>query len=174
MKYEVIQARRWGAPKLKRPEELKGRKKTFSVGDRHLRLDWYLLPGGVAIVYCNNFFSKSYSPPPEFGPCHSMNEIIAAFNKQFPSLAINPKKEKFVYPDNYGEIILRNEAWLKFSEIPENFKFFEMAWELPELFFKAHGPYCNDPINWRRLLVDAVEQLKYRTPDYIHLHGEKK
>lgn len=160
MKYEVIQARRWGAPKLKRPKELKGLKKAFSVGDRRLRLDWYLLPGGKAIVYCNTFFSKSYSPPPEFGPCYSMNETIEAFNKQYPRLALNKKKGRFIYEDSFGEIILRNEAWLEFSGLPEQFRFMELNAEIQNVFFACHGELCDDPAGWRRVLVDAVAKLK--------------
>lgn len=108
--YDRVSYRQYGEPKLSKPKELKGVKQSFS--------SWYIPNKCKCPCFCSgndlwiqhrDFFSFSWQPPQEdFGAPLSYN-----LDKYFDHC----KSEKFVYPDCWGDIVLRDEAWIVFKNV---------------------------------------------------------
>lgn len=109
---EIPIYRFYGQPKMDKPKELKGNKSCFSV-------DWIpkkctcqcYINGGDLWIKHRDFFSATHKPE----PCDIGTPLSYRLKKYFGKSASN---EKFIYADNWGSIVLRNEAWIVFR----NFK----------------------------------------------------
>lgn len=106
---EVVSYRFYGQPKLAKPAELKGIKQSFSV-------DWipnkcscpcFLNDNDIWIKH-RDFFSQRHKP--------KYQDIGTPLNYRLGKYFNMDKKylDKFVYPDTWGDIVLRNEAWIVF------------------------------------------------------------
>lgn len=106
-KYIVYSHRYYGEPKLTRPKELKGIK---SIGKaefipKHSNPQIFIKDNDIWIKH-TDYFSSMWIPPK--GEKTGMPLSYYA-NKYFNK----NRSDKFVYPDCYGSIVLRNEAWIQ-------------------------------------------------------------
>lgn len=109
MKIKIISFRKYGEPKLKKLAELKGIKPVNSAVWIHKKCSCpVFVVGNDVYIHHKDFFSEIFQSP-EIGL--SLNQEI---EKYFPE--IKRKSEKFIYEDNWGSIVLRNEAWLKIED----------------------------------------------------------
>lgn len=105
-----IQASRsYGKPKLKKPAELKGIPCTFSVPFNKTTCQCFIKDGDLWMRH-KDFFSPSWRPPPGERIGEPQNYYLA---KYFGFM----RSSKFLYADNYADIVLRNEAWLRFDSL---------------------------------------------------------
>lgn len=110
MNYERISYRQYGQPKLSKPKELKGIKQSFS-GEyipKKCNCPCFCVGSDLYIQH-KDFFSRSFKPPDE--------DIGAPLSYLLKKYFDKNKSEKFYYPDCWGEIILRDEAWVVFKNI---------------------------------------------------------
>lgn len=106
MEYIIVSRRFWGEPKLNKPKELKGIKSIGGVDfiPKHCKPQLFIKDNDLYIKH-NDYFSYYWQPPK--GERIGMPLSYYA-NKYFSK----NRKEKFIYPDCWGSIVLRNEAWL--------------------------------------------------------------
>lgn len=110
MSYERISYRQYGQPKLSKPKELKGIKQSFS-GEyipKKCNCPCFCVGDDLYIQH-KDFFSRSFKPPDE-----DFDKPVAYLAKKYFD---HKKSEKFIYPDGWGSIILRDEAWIVFKNI---------------------------------------------------------
>lgn len=110
--YIIYSHRYYGEPKLSKPKELKGIK---SIGKatfipNHCSPQIYIKDNDVYIKH-TDYFSSSWKPPKE--------ERIDMPLSYYANKYFNKKdtKNKFIYPDCWGDIVLRNEAWILLKDI---------------------------------------------------------
>lgn len=106
MEYIIVSRRFWGEPKLDKPKELKGIKSIGGVDfvTKHSKPLLFIKDNDLYIKH-NDYFSYYWQPPK--GERVDMPLSYYA-NKYFGK----NRKEKFCYPDTWGSVIFRNEAWL--------------------------------------------------------------
>lgn len=107
----IIQARKYGEPKLTKPKALKGLKEaSIDFIPNKCKFQYYTA-GDDLYILCRDFFSTVFRPSVE-----DIGMPVDAVLKKY--FNIEKKSKSFVYPDCWGSIVLRNEAWLKL----ENYK----------------------------------------------------
>lgn len=113
MTCEIPTYRIYGQPSLKKPSELKGVKQSFSVDFIPNKCKCQCFVNGNDLwIKHRDFFSASHRPSQnDVGtPLTFRLEKYFGMNKDY--------LEKFIYKDTWGDIVLRNEAWIVFR----NFK----------------------------------------------------
>jgi hypothetical protein len=111
---EIPIYRFYGEPKMNKPKELKGIKQAFST-------EWIykkctcpcFVKDNDLWIHHKDFFSRNFVPP---DPKDIGTPTIYQLQKYFH--IDKPYLKKFIYPDCWGNIVLRNEAWIVFR----NFK----------------------------------------------------
>ena len=105
LKFIKYQIRYYREPKLQKPKELKGVKQAFSVEyiQNKCRCKIFVKDNDVWIQH-NDYFSKEMDLSSE-----DQGLPLEVLSKKYLG---KDKKAKFVYPDAWGAIILRNQAWL--------------------------------------------------------------
>lgn len=106
MEYTIVSRRHWGEPKLSKPKELKNIKTIGGVAfiPKHSKPQLFIKDNDLYIKH-NDYFSYYWNPP--------KGERIDMPLSYYANKYFNKKRtEKFCYPDCWGSIILRNEAWL--------------------------------------------------------------
>lgn len=109
--YCVVSHRYYREPKLSKPKELKGIKPIGKVTyiPKHCEPQIFIKEADVYIKH-TDYFSSMWRPPKGERVDMSLSYYAEKyFNKN--------KKEKFIYPDCWGSIILRSEAWIKLKDI---------------------------------------------------------
>jgi hypothetical protein len=107
----VLQKRKYGEPKLTKPKELKGLKgASIDFIPKKCKFQYYTAEDDLYIL-CRDFFSPTFYPPVEDRGL----SLSVLYKKYF---GVDKHCKNFVYPDTWGSIVLRNEAWLKM----ENYK----------------------------------------------------
>ncbi len=100
--------------KLTKPKELKGIKRIGSVKYSKASCGAFIVGDDIYINH-NDYFSPIWTPPdPEYRGKPLSVVVEHYFGKQ--------KKEKFIYADNWGGVVLQNVAWLKFKDYVPLFK----------------------------------------------------
>lgn len=106
---EVFSYRLYGQPKLTKPVELKGMKQSFSVNYIPNKCKCQCFVNGNDLwIKHRDFFSQHHKPAQQDIGTPLTYRLGKYFNMDKKYL------DKFVYPDSWGEIILRNEAWIVF------------------------------------------------------------
>jgi hypothetical protein len=110
IKWNIISFRKYGEPKLSKPKELKDIKQSFSADfiPKKCSCPCFIEGNDLWIKHRDYFSSEWKSPINDFGGSLDYYE-----NKYFNG----NKKQKFIYTDSWGSIILRNEAWVKVENI---------------------------------------------------------
>ena len=106
---EVVSYRFYGQPKLAKPAELKGVKQSFSADYIPKKCSCPCFVNGDDLwIKHRDFFSESFRPPVE-----DMGAPLGyILEKYFPDLKRHTKD--FIYADTWGDVVLRNEAWIVF------------------------------------------------------------
>lgn len=109
-KFSLVSDRIFGEPKLKKPKELNNIKQSGNISFcRNKCKCAYFIKGNDIYIKHRDYFSKSFEPPIEDMGA-PLNVILNKyFNKN--------KANKFVYSDCWGDVVLRNEAWIKLENI---------------------------------------------------------
>lgn len=94
MNIEILQERSFLEPRLTKPEQLKGLSPIGTIKFSRASCQVFEL-GNTTYIKHRDWFSRSISIP----------EAVKAG-------LIDKIKKKFIYNDNFGSIVLRNEAWL--------------------------------------------------------------
>lgn len=109
--YIIYSHRYYSEPKLVRPKELKGIKAIGSVDfiPNKCKVQIFVKDKDVYIKH-TDYFSSSWQPPKG----EHVDMPISYYLKKYFN---HSKKDKFVYPDGWGDIVLRNEAWILLKDI---------------------------------------------------------
>ena len=110
-KYIIYSHRYYGEPKLQKPKELKGIKPIGKATyiPKHCEPQVFMKDNDVYIRH-TDYFSYTWQPPKG----ERMDMPLSYYmNKYFST----KRSEKFIYPDCWGSIILRNEAWILLKDI---------------------------------------------------------
>lgn len=109
--YIVYSHRYYGEPKLPKPKELKGIKQLCSVDfiSNKCRTPIFIKDNDLWIKH-SDYFSSEWRPPKG----ERLDMPLSYYAKKYFN---KEKNEKFVYPDCWGSIVLRNEAWLHIKDI---------------------------------------------------------
>lgn len=107
---ELYSFRCYGEPKLPKPKELKGIKQSFAVDfiEDKCRCQCFVKDNDLYIKH-RDYFSKPLEVEQE-----DFDKPLDYLCKKYLD---KYKSGKFVYSDCFGEIILRNEAWIKVNNI---------------------------------------------------------
>lgn len=149
MKFVILQERTYGQPKLTTPKVLKGHKQVGSATfNEHCKCPVHVI-GNSVYIKMRDWFS------PAFKCEESGTPLNYRLKKYFPNANLKP--EKFIYHDNWGEIILRSEAWVVFHDV-------EIDSNLPARFarvmFRDLGLIWyerNDFCSWVRFFEDVCK-----------------
>lgn len=105
--YEVISSSKPGVSmKLDRPPELKGVKQLGSAKCGKVS-NQIFVKGNDLYIKCNDYLSPLAPESPD--------EIGTPLNYRMEKHGLEPKSNKFIYEDNWGAIVLRRGAWIKFT-----------------------------------------------------------
>ena len=107
-KVEFIEysVRTYGEPKLSKPKELKGINKSYSIEYIPKKCKCQVfLNGNDAWVKHTDYFSPRLEIEPE-----DLGAPLSVLVDKY--MDKNSRKSKFVYEDSWGDIVLRNEAWI--------------------------------------------------------------
>ena len=110
LKFILYSYRIYGQPKLNKPKELKGIKQVFSADyiPNKCRCPVYIEGNNVWIKH-KDYFSPSLKLP--------MEDIGAPLNVLMTKYTNKKKGQKFIYNDEWGDVVLRNEAWIKLENV---------------------------------------------------------
>lgn len=106
LNFKEHSVRFYGEDKLSKPKELKGIKQAFSVNyiENKARCQVFIKGNDVWIKHID-YFSPSLEVEPE-----DIGAPLKVLCDKYTDK--NSRKRKFVYDDSWGDIVLRNEAWL--------------------------------------------------------------
>ena len=160
--YQVVSRGLYGQPKLKKPDAIKGVKSSFSVPflihkGKPKAIFRCFVKGDDLYIKCTDYFSQSFQPP---DPKDIGLPLDAMYRKYFGEL---PRGKKFVYTDCWGDIVLRNEAWLKFEGLIPWCKA-ERKWEIHIMlcciFADSEKIKLNSGDDWAVFFERLSEKLK--------------
>lgn len=116
---EICSYRVYGEEKLDKPKEIKGVKQSFSVEHIPKKCSCQCFVNGDDLwIKHRDFFSSSFMPT----DIEDIDKPLGyRLKKYFPDI-YKVYYHKFVYDDNWGDIVLRNEAWIVFRNIRYTFK----------------------------------------------------
>ena len=122
MKFEVVSYRRWGQPKIGRPSALKGLKPSFKVRwNGKLNFNCFVLGEDIYIQH-NDFYSGIYQPVKR-SHWEDLSYAVNDFNTYIAEDSpIGKRSHKFVYSDCFASIVLRGNAWIRYSGIVSEIK----------------------------------------------------
>ena len=160
MKYVEYSFRAYGQPKLVRPKELKGIK---SIGSaefiyKHCNPQVFIKDNDVWIKH-TDYFSCRWQPPEG----ERIDMPLSYYAKKYFNI---DKNEKFCYPDCWGDIILRNEAWLKIENLVPMCEYREMSYlqiarqVLKEQQFIIKGMSSGVEAEWERFWEKVVRLVR--------------
>lgn len=119
LKCEIISYRNYGEKKLDKPKEIKGVKQSFSVEYIPKKCSCQCFVNNDDLwVKHKDFFSSPFKTPDTDDMDKSLGYRL---KKYFPDI-YNGYRQKFVYDDNWGDVVLRNEAWIVFRDIRYTFE----------------------------------------------------
>lgn len=112
----VIAKRKHEDPKLDKPKELKGIKPIDSIAfNKHCKFPVFH-KDDTLYIYCKDYLSPSFVPPVE-----DAGKPLSYILKKY--FATSKSMKTFIYPDTWGSVVLREEAWIKVSNIQALQKF---------------------------------------------------
>jgi len=115
MIFTVYSSRNYGEPKLTKPEPLRGIEQSFPepfIRNKCSFSVFVLKDADQVWIKARDWFSPSFVPPDPNDMGKSQRETLA---KYFPDQ--KSRNNKFAYPDNFADIVLRSEAWICFEGI---------------------------------------------------------
>ena len=109
-KFNIHSIRYYGQPKLSKPTKLKGIKQSFSIDyiPKRCKCAVFIVGKDIWIHHKDYFSSSMELPYSELGA--PLGFLVAKYTNK-------TKSNKFIYGDAWGDIVLRNEAWLHIENI---------------------------------------------------------
>ena len=105
---DIVSKRKYGEPKLSKPKEIQGLKaNTIEFIPKKCKFQ-YFKNGSDLWILCRDFFSPIFRPPVEDNGMPLDIIMKKYFNTEKHS-------KNFIYPDTWGAVVLRSEAWLCFK-----------------------------------------------------------
>lgn len=109
VQFILISFRNYDEPKLPKPKELKGIKQDYTIEfAEKSKCGIFILDKDVYIKH-NDYFSPSLKGGYDFDTM----PLSSKLNK----LGISKKGKKFIYADDWGDIVLKQEAWIMLKGI---------------------------------------------------------
>ena len=137
-----------------KPKELKGMKPIGTVSFLNRAACQFFVVGDDLFVKHTDYFSPSYRRDEDIG---------TPLEYRARKYGISEKKNKFVYADCWGDIVIRQVAWLKITNIMSLVKrmnHVQVSMEICRLMCKYHGLHqLNDP-EWQRFWERAAVMLR--------------
>lgn len=154
--FHIHSFRKYGESKLSKPKVLKGIKQSFSVKYLKSKCQVFIKDSNVWIKH-RDYFSPSMLLPSEDSGT-PMEYLIKKYVGK-------DRNKKFIYGDAWGDIVLRQEAWLKIENLVNVVK---KVFELDILdsimrqMEKYHGKeeYSLRPSEMERFIERVVSELK--------------
>jgi hypothetical protein len=158
--YIIYSHRYYGKSKLSKPKELKGIK---SIGNatfipKRCKPQIYLKDNDIWIKH-TDYFSSSWRPP-------EGERIDMPLNYYLGTYFNTVRNKKFIYADNWGSIVLRDEAWILLKDyltlaLTENHVIFAKN-VLNKQRIDKYTPYMTDDNenNWSRFWEDVCKVIK--------------
>ena len=111
LKFEIYSHRFYGEPKLKKPKELKGIKQAFSVDyiPKKCRCQCFVKDNDLWVKHKDYFSESIYAKEDEGTPLSYRSKKYLGKQKG--------KDKGFCYSDTWGNIVLRDEAYLKINNL---------------------------------------------------------
>ena len=150
--YNLVSMRDYRQPKLKRPAELKGVKRSFSVtfGEK-CRCQCFVHGDNLWILH-RDYFSPEWRPPID-----DIGKPTSYYLKKYFNVT---RSEKFIYPDTWGTIVLRSEAWIRIDNLIPSLKYLkptQISQRVWDMMRKLHGwPASERNNDWERFLESVV------------------
>ena len=120
MKYVEYSFRSYGEPKLTRPKELKGVKSIGSAEFIAKKCNTQVFVEGNNVwIKHTDYFSPIWKLPVG----ERIDMPLSYYLKKYFG---KNKSEKFIYPDSWGSIVLRNDAWIKLDNLVPMCRYKEM------------------------------------------------
>lgn len=115
IKFSIYSFRKYGEPKLSKPKELKGIKQSFSINyNKHCKCPVFIKDNDIWIKH-KDYFSPSVNSKD--------NEDLGASLDFLTKKYLNKdKKQKFIYGDSWGDIVLRQEAYICIKNLLKHIK----------------------------------------------------
>lgn len=167
MQYIIHSYRSYGQPKLKKPKELSGIKENFSIDfiPKKCRCKCYILDGDLWIMH-RDYFSQSMTLLDE-----DFGSPLSVLCKKYLDKS---KSDKFVYADAWGDIVLRNEAYIHITNFTYNvdkFGVLDTRYEIMLQMANTHRCDWTDiDLEWERFFERII--LKYIS-EKENNYGEK-
>lgn len=148
IKYNLLSYRKSGQPKLRKPKELRGINRAFSVDyiPKKARCQVFIKGNDVFVKHVDYF-------SPTLRDARLPDASLDVLAKKLLNKEV---AKKFIYTDNWGSIVLRNEAWIKVANlayVAHNNKFY------PDVvldILKAQADYHN--IDYVELMCTPMER----------------
>ncbi len=167
LEFTIISYRKYGEPKLPKPKELSKIKQIGSVDyiPKHCSCQVFIKDNDVYIKH-RDYFSKQFVPSDDNDLGKPLNHTI---QKYFPDM--NTKKDRFIYTDDWGGVVLRDEAWIKLRNLVHIIKrkdYFEpnIRNKIVGLQEQYHHMRCGELLvsdmerMWERLIKLVKEEVK--------------
>lgn len=154
LEYSLISFRKYGEPKLTKPSILKGIK-GFSVDfiPKKCACQCFIKDNDLYIKH-RDYFSPIDSNPEDIG---------TPLSYRLQKYGIE-KKERFIYPDSWGAIVLRQEAWIHIKNIIPLIKLFDytqISRMIVEEMEKYHKFSKNSiDLEWERFYEEVCKGIK--------------
>ena len=159
--------RKYGQPKLSKPKELKGIKQSFSVDfiPKKCTCQCFVKDNDLWIKH-RDYFSEELDDDATF------DKPLEYSIKHY---GLNSKKgNKFVYPDCWGSIVLRNEAWIVFKNIIPQLKLqseYELKYDMLKKFCNGINAKYDDFLigDWDKFFEKVAKELN----KYVNIVNNK-
>ena len=153
----------YGGKGIAKPAALKGIRKFASVSFEGMCQCQLFLNGQDLYIKHNDYFSPTYCRPEDVG-------TPLSYRVKKYGIKENPR-EKFIYTDNWGSIVLRRVAWIRISSfvpLVHHLSSAEVAVTVWPMIREYHGWGVNEyNMEWERFLTDVAKT----TQKYISERG---
>lgn len=160
IKYDVVSFRKYGQPKLDKPKELRGLKGMSVVYIPNHCTNQYFIDDKDLWIKSRDYFSPSYRLTEDIGT--PLEYLIKKYGIK------SKKSSGFIYNDCWGDIVLRQEAWMRFSNIIPYIGIVPYT-ELAEMATKKIQDYHHftDGLDfyWRDMFEHMFKQIKEDNDD---------
>lgn len=156
IKFKVYKFRKYGQPKLPKPKELNKIKVSFSVDfiPNKCKCQCFIKDNDLWIKHRDFFSEEMKYEPEDFG---------TPLEYRARKYLDKNKSNKFVYPDAWGSIVCRNEAWIIFENIIPQVKLqsqYELTRNMVKEFARKHMIDWRELDNeWERFFENIVKEL---------------
>lgn len=159
IRVDILSERRYGEPKLSKPVEIKGICQTFSIpyvygGQNNVKaFNLIFIKGDDIFIKIRDYNSQVFCPHPELLGA----PLSVILERYFPGISI---RQKFIYNDCWGSVVLRGEAWMCFRHIVPLIKKTDLLISLNVLInLSRKFPYL-DSKEWHFCCEGLINQIK--------------